>query len=111
MTREDAVETIERMKTIRPTCDKCEEASYAWARHLMTLGMNDEDTPAEFMRARGFEPLIDQAGYVKRCEACANGKRFPWADQLDPDKVVAFANSDPRCVGKAFLLELLKETL
>jgi len=98
MTREEAVEAIERMKTIRPTCDACERMPFFG--HTSTR-----------MLPEGFEVEAHRAGYVKRCDACANGKTYPWADQLDPVRVAVFASSDPRCADKAFLLELLKETL
>lgn len=100
MTRDEAVAEIERIKTIRPTCSKCE-------RRGIDL--------AYLLPPPGFEMEAHRAGYVKRCDACANGKLFPWADQLDPDKVIAFVDSDPRCIDakgpKAFLIEILKETL
>lgn len=110
MTRDEAVALIERMKTIRPTCEKCETASYAWARHLMTLGMNEEDTPGEFMKARGYEESANFAGYVKRCDECASAQLFPWADQLDPDRVKHMVDTDRRCED-TFETSILKETL
>jgi len=107
VTRDGAVALIERMKTIRPMCEKCETASYAWARHLMTLGMNEEDTPGEFMHARGYEESADRAGFVKRCEACAAAQSYPWADKLDPDRVVEYAST----TVEPFLVAELEQTL
>lgn len=105
-----AAHLIQRMRMARPTCDGCETASYAWARHLMQLGMNEEDTPREFMYARGYEEAPHRAGYVKRCDTCANGRLFPWADKLDAERVADFLEHDVRCQS-AFELAILEETL
>jgi hypothetical protein len=110
MTEQDAIDIIERMKLARPTCAGCETMSYAWCRHLMTLGMNEGETLSEFAHARGFDELTGAAGFLKRCEACQTARLFPWAAQLDPARVRHMIETDPRC-RYAFELELLKETL
>lgn len=94
MTRYEAVALIERMKTIRPTCEKCEWMPFFGHKSTRML-------------PPGFETATDHAGYVKRCDACASGRKFPWADQLDPDRVVAYASTQL----EPFLVAELEQTL
>lgn len=79
MTRDEAVELIERMKTTRPTCDKCPRI---------------DEVNASFLAA-GWEDLPHKAGMVARCPSCASGKLFPWADKITPEAVAAFIEKEP----------------
>lgn len=99
MTREEACAAIDRMLLARPTCAGCETRSYSEAT-----------AKPDTLSANGWEEMQHCAGYVKRCDACTNGQLFPWAARLDPDRVLAFVNGDPRC-RHAFSLDLLRETL
>jgi len=96
-TLEDAQAVIDRMKSARPTCDKDETIPFY-------ASLREPDGPP------GFEPDPNFAGYRKRCDACANGRLFPWADKLDPERVRAFMETDPRCQS-AFELSILEETI
>lgn len=95
--KQTARELIERMKTVRPTCDKCETRPFV-------ASLKEPDGPP------GFEPMAHFAGYVKRCDACATRRTFPWADKLDVDRVAHMLDRDARC-QHAFPLAILEETL
>lgn len=96
MTRDEAVALIERMKTIRPTCEKCETMPFV-------ASLRDPDYCPE-----GYEVMSHCAGYVKRCDACATGHQFPWADDLTPEAVCAFVAKEPWRDDTAWLLDELK---
>lgn len=96
--RDEVVKLIERMKTVRPTCDACETMPFI-------ASLREPDYCPE-----GYEVMAHCAGYVKRCDACASGRSYPWADKLDVDKVRAFIETDPRCED-TFETRILEETL
>lgn len=105
---DQVTETIERMKAARPWCNACRTMSYLEAMKLC----DTEYWPVmrRDMKAAGYEELTDRAGWGMRCDACATGELYPWADKLDPQRVLEFVNTDTRCQS-AFALDILKETL
>lgn len=116
---DDAKALIERMKPLRARCyDKCFTRSYqalegAWEHTHGGFGSEEfVDIQAVYAWARklGFEQSPDHAGFLHRCPDCANTPMFPWADRLDPQRVLDFVLTDPRC-EHAFELAVLEETL
>lgn len=117
---EDAKQLIERMKTARLECyDTCIRVGYqaASGAFVYTHGgwtaehvFHDVVAVHEWMKAQGFEQATHQAGFLKRCKACADTRMFPWADKLDPQRVLDFVLTDPRC-GGVFELAVLEDTL
>jgi hypothetical protein len=93
----NALDVIEQAKACRPTCDQDE-------RRPFYASLREPNGP------EGFELDPNFAGYRKRCPACATGKLYPWADKLDPERVRAFMETDPRCES-AWPLSILEETL
>jgi hypothetical protein len=77
ITDEEAQEFIDIRKTFRPSCSKCETRPFV-------ASLKEPDGP------EGFEVMSHFAGYVKRCETCANTLLYPMADHLDPAKVKAW---------------------
>jgi hypothetical protein len=88
---------IAHAKTIRPICAKCD-------RQPFYASLREPDGP------EGYELEENFAGYVKRCEACASGKAYPWADRLDEEHVERMLKNDPRC-RSAFAISIMRETL
>lgn len=92
-----AQDCIARMKTARPMCEKCETLPYFGHKSTRML-------------PPGFEHAPNHAGYVKRCDSCANGQLFSWADKLDVERVAYALEYVPAC-QEAFDLAILEETL
>jgi hypothetical protein len=115
---EDAKRLIERMKLARQRCwDQCIEvpAQVAAGGYEATHGgfsnqlLQTEQVDA-WMLKQGFERVEYKLGYMKRCATCAADRMFPWADKLDPQRVLDFVLTDPRC-EQAFELSILEDTL
>jgi hypothetical protein len=82
---------IEQMKTVRPECAACETKSYDSIYKEHASKEPDKGFPlgaAEAMKAQGWEHMAGHARMIKRCATCASGQRFPWAEKLDPEKVL-----------------------
>lgn len=117
---EDAKQLIERMKLARIECyDTCLRVGYqaASGAFVYTHGgwtaehvFHDVVAVHDWMKAQGFEQATHHAGFLKRCPTCASTPMFPWADQLDPQRVLDFVLTDPRC-EQAFELSILEETV
>lgn len=75
----DAVALIARMKTSLPECDVCQVLHTS---AFICPEPNVDNEPE-------WEPLPDRCGFIKRCATCATGQRFPWADRLDAERVLA----------------------
>lgn len=100
MTLDEAKALIERMKTVRPTCEKCERRAYAQG----TL-----DKPlADGLLATGWEHESEYAGWMRRCADCRAGRAFPWADKLTPQGIVDFVAKEPWRDERAWNLDDLK---
>ena len=97
MTLDEAKALIERMRLTRPTCPKCPRVGY------------DLAVSPEAMMQLEFEEAATFAGWIKRCRVCADSFAYPWADQLDPQKVIEFDAA--RQHAFVWLLDDLKETL
>jgi len=117
---EDAKQLIERMKLARIECyDTCIRVGYqaASGAFVYTHGgwtaehvFHDVVAVHDWMKTQKFEQATHQAGFLKRCPACAATPMFPWADKLDPQRVLNFVLVDPRCES-AFELSILEDTL
>lgn len=116
---EDAKQLIERMKVAKSRCyDKCFTRSYndvqgAFEYTHGGFGSNEfVDIEAVYAWAKklGFEQNPDGPGFLMRCRDCAPKLLFPWADKLDPQRVLDFVLTDPRC-DAAFELAILEDTL
>jgi hypothetical protein len=79
MTLDEAKALIERMKTYRVTCPECERVSMA-------------KSPCP----DGFEEDPARPWWVKRCRVCQDTPMYPWADKLDPERVVKYEASRPK---------------
>lgn len=105
MTRDKAVALIERMKTIRPTCERCYRASYAEVEDAAKVMGHPKY--GDELRRNGWEDDPHRAGLFHRCKECAAARSYPWADKLDPDRVVAYAST----TVEPFLVAELEQTL
>jgi hypothetical protein len=114
-TLEDAAELKQRMMSAHGWCyaackvvglqqmqGACEYAN-GWPDDLM-LPVDD------WARSQGFTVMSDRDAYVRRCETCKTTALYPWATELDPERMVEFINTDERCINP-FPLDILKETL
>jgi hypothetical protein len=118
--QQTARDIIERMKTARPTCEKCLYLADKFAVGAATFAIQEESSSdahfpgraevESFMRGRGYEPQDTRPAYVKRCDTCANARSFPWADKLDVARVAHMLEHDARCQS-SFELSILEETL
>jgi hypothetical protein len=102
---EQARETIERMLTIRPTCERCSVLSGAQAEGV--VGSSYSPVVRQRMEEEGYEPRPHIGGFLKRCDDCRKSWKYPWAAQLHPDRVAAYIEAHPH----AFLLDELRSTL
>lgn len=90
-TLEMAKMVIEQLKAARPYCDSCETRSYADIAPWDT----DSSEPDAFknavdkLRLEGWEHLVDRAGLGRRCSTCASARKYPWAERLDSERVLA----------------------
>jgi hypothetical protein len=125
-TLEDAKALIERTKACRPTCSDCTVVSITgpWF-HLSQGEPKDFDglqaalnqAARKHLTGEGWELSHSHADddgadvFTKRCEKCAAAQKFPWADRLDAEKVLAFTRYHAERVGGAFYLGDLVVTL
>lgn len=97
-TLEDATALIERTKACRPSCDDCSEFSYdALLRVCRGIA---PPLPDDFHEQLGkfigsflsadWQEQAHSTSYLRRCAACRQRPEFPWADKLEPEKVLAF---------------------
>lgn len=80
-TLKDARALVERMKTIRPTCDQDEVVAFgevASGRHT------------ELTADNGWELSPTHAAFFKRCATCRDTFAYPWAGKLDAERVLAY---------------------
>lgn len=115
---------INRMQRARATCDACHRVSYegalrgVWFQQYMAAAeagstrdvIVSRSQTADYMRAHGFEETSEASGWLKRCATCRDKPAFPWAEQLEPARVLRFVNTDERCEGP-WPLALLETTL
>lgn len=103
-TIDTAKDVIQRAKDCRGECDACERTSFhaLYQQHHAAGGEGMPSLP------EGFEHMTNAAGVIKRCQSCAETPLCPWADQLDPERVLAFmqAHND-----HAWSLSALQELL
>jgi hypothetical protein len=113
-----ARELIEDMKVARPTCDDCTRVSYAGAEGflriaaILEIGHCQPLSPrsvAVLMAQHGFEEELLTATLLRRCASCASTRLYPWAWQLDVERVAHVLEHDARCgvCQPSFLIETL----
>jgi len=80
ITLDQARELIERMKAATGrTCEKCERAPMQGG--VVLFGDWEED--------------LNVGGLVKRCDICKTSRKYPWAEKLDPERVLRFMREQP----------------
>lgn len=108
-TVDDARDTLEHLRAVRPECESCETKSYS------TLF---DESPGSLQNGLsthlrdGWEHLQERAGIIKRCAACAITQRFPWANKLTAKQVHEWVNkkrAEHSDHWSAFSLEDMKE--
>jgi hypothetical protein len=115
----DAERIIERTKAARGTCrEKCDIVSYEVTINVVNGSAPPLDdtlrSDLAIMVGRHLGPdwihAPNSPGFLRRCQSCATEPQFPWADQLQADRVLEFMK--PRAAADcAFYLGELRETL
>lgn len=120
-TLDDAKALIEKTKAARNTCrETCDIVGFrvdidVHQGHGPTIEEHDAFV-SDMLEVLGkyigpewtFAP--ESQGFLRRCEKCRTTPLFPWADKLDPEKVLAYMA--PRHAARcAFWLGELESTL
>lgn len=105
----DAMHAIEGLQAARGECDECEMLNFR--EMLKRFGELGRPTSLACNAALrdGWSQMPDRAGVIKRCQICRDTPLYPWADKLDPVRVLAYMKTMPN--DHAWSLSLLKETL